>query len=473
LLVTIRLHQRTPGDGGPDSYLDSAKREWNWFKQSGMINDQHLVNDGLDENCENNRRMTWTYNQGVLIGGLVELFKSTGETNALIEAGGVADAAANKLVNSQGVLRELSEWRGLSGDDVPQFKGIFMRHLAELYDVCRKPEYRALLVGNAGSVWRNNRDSQNRLGGIWSGPVDTVDPIRQSSAMRVITALAEPVTTNVSFVRSAGSPVFQHETGVASGAAAWKGGNSGHSGYLLIGPQVASLGAGTHTMHCRLAVNSLSNVQANLVRMDILGNGAAAPLASRAVAWSEFAQTNQAQDFSLVFTSFTDKTPVQFRLYWYGAAGSPDLIVTDVWADAPLCWSAAALDHEVGQFDRFDHWCADPVRNKTPGYLVRGPGTELPAGEYDVCFELKVDNFNRDDSTVATLSVVDADSGKTLSGRDIRRREFANVLYRAFMLRVKAPAGKRLDFRTFWHAQPAAPRLTQRCVLVKPVPALH
>ena len=39
---------------------------------SGMINANNLVNDGL-ANCVNNGATTWTYNQGVLIGGLVDL----------------------------------------------------------------------------------------------------------------------------------------------------------------------------------------------------------------------------------------------------------------------------------------------------------------------------------------------------------------------------------------------------------------
>jgi predicted alpha-1,6-mannanase (GH76 family) len=58
LLVAVRLHQRTPGDGGTNSYLGWATREWAWFKKSGMINPQNLVNDGLNRQCENNQRTT-------------------------------------------------------------------------------------------------------------------------------------------------------------------------------------------------------------------------------------------------------------------------------------------------------------------------------------------------------------------------------------------------------------------------------
>ena len=75
LLVAIRLHQRTPHDGGAGSYLYWALREWEWFRQTGMINPQNLVNDGLNRYCRNDGKTTWTYNQGVILGGLTDYTK--------------------------------------------------------------------------------------------------------------------------------------------------------------------------------------------------------------------------------------------------------------------------------------------------------------------------------------------------------------------------------------------------------------
>ena len=92
---------------------------------------------------------------------------------------------------------------------------------------------------------------------------------------------------------------------------------------------------------------------------------------------------------------------------------------------------------------------------------------QLPPGEYDICFELKVDNFNRDDSTVATISVMDVEDQKTIAMRELRRSDFANTLYHTFPLRVTVTS-ERLDFRTFWHYTTNAPQLTQRSVVVKP-----
>lgn len=49
---------------GPRSwyYLNWAKKQWTWFQNSGLINSQHLINDGLtNDTCKNNNRTTWSY----------------------------------------------------------------------------------------------------------------------------------------------------------------------------------------------------------------------------------------------------------------------------------------------------------------------------------------------------------------------------------------------------------------------------
>lgn len=469
LLVAIRLHQRTPDKEGAGSYLDWAKREWTWFKQTGMINTNNLVNDGLNRNCENNGRTTFTYNQGVIIGGLTELYRSTADTNCLSQAIAIADATVKMLVNSNGILEEPNESRGLHGADVPQFKGIFIRHLVELYEVTGNPAYREFLVRNARSVWRGDRDQTNGFGGHWSGPIDAVDAVRHSSAMRVITALADPVTTNLVFIKVAGSPEFRHEVGAPVGAAGWKCDDAQHCGYFLKSPDLTSLPAGTLEVQFRLAISALSRSEAKLARLEVCESDGEAVLARREIRWNEFHEANQPQSFSIAFTNSAKGNPVQFRAYWNQESKSPVMTATDVSVSNYRNWSAANLGHDLGRMDRFSHWFADPLRDKAAGYLVKGPETaDLPPGEYDICYELKVDNFNRDNSTIATISVVDVGTKKILATRDLRRGDFANVLYQTFALPVKTVAGQRLDFRTFWHHAPTAPQLTQRSVVIKP-----
>ena len=90
--AAAELAQRL-GDGG-SVYLDRAVSVWNWFEASGMINDELLVNDGLyAATCRNNGDTTWTYNQGVLLGGLVALARATGDDRYLERARKLADAS--------------------------------------------------------------------------------------------------------------------------------------------------------------------------------------------------------------------------------------------------------------------------------------------------------------------------------------------------------------------------------------------
>jgi len=63
-------------------------------ESSGMINSEYLINDGLTNDCKNNGETTWTYNQGVILGGLHYLYQITGNATLLTIAEKIADAVA-------------------------------------------------------------------------------------------------------------------------------------------------------------------------------------------------------------------------------------------------------------------------------------------------------------------------------------------------------------------------------------------
>ena len=194
LKVAASLHNRTPGDGGPGSFVDWASREWAWFAGSGMINAKSLVNDGL-ASCKNNNGATYTYNQGVVLGGLAELAKATGDLTVLTKARAIADATMATLVDDNGVLREPCE--PTCGADGTQFKGIFMRNLSELTAAAPDPKDRPFLARNADYVWNAARNGADQIGLAWSGPFDAADASRQSSALDALVAAipySEPVS---------------------------------------------------------------------------------------------------------------------------------------------------------------------------------------------------------------------------------------------------------------------------------------
>lgn len=194
LTLAALLHQRTPGDHGTGSYRAWALREWEWFRASGLINASGLVNDGLTPACANNGGITWTYNQGVILGGLAAMYEITGNRAYLTHGESIADAALLHLTSPQsastpGILTEPCErtTAGCNGD-ASQFKGIFVRYLYDFYLQSRRPAYSAFILRNARSIWENDKNSDSEFGLHWAGPFDRADASRQSSALDALNA---------------------------------------------------------------------------------------------------------------------------------------------------------------------------------------------------------------------------------------------------------------------------------------------
>jgi predicted alpha-1,6-mannanase (GH76 family) len=466
LLLAVQLHQRTPSDSGQDSYMDWALREWTWFRSSGMINPENLVNDGLTRDCQNTGRTTWTYNQGVILGGLAEMYEATGDREYLRQATAIADAAIATLASPDGILREPCEPGNCGGGDVPQFKGIFIRYLASLYRITRQPAYYEFLARNAHSIWTHDRNAADQLGLVWRGPFDSPDAARQSSALTALSVMAEPATTTLAFAKGAANPAFSHAVGAASGTLAWTCTSSNRAGSMLSCPQSPSLPGTKHTVHFRLAVSATNSSKAALARLEVNEGRTGKVRASREVEWSSFSAPGGAQDFSLAFTNAAGN-PLVFQVHWNGLPNACDLTLTDVTLDGSHNWTAVNLNHEIGRLDDWCGWEADPVRDMHSGYLIKGPATvELPAGDYQAVFELKVDNFNWDDSKVAVISVADAATGREIATRDLTRSQFPNALFHPFALPFTAASGQRCEFRTRWIYGPNAPWLTQRSLVV-------
>jgi predicted alpha-1,6-mannanase (GH76 family) len=180
--VAARLHQRAGSENERNYYLDWANRAWNWFEHSSMINYQHLINDGL-RNCQNSNGTIWTYNQGIILGGLTEMYRISHDHAYLSLAEDIADATVSTMIDENGVLQDPCEINSDCGGDGPQFKGIFMRNLATLNEESKKPDYQHFMLYNAQSIIHNNSTPAYEFGLRWSGPVDHIDAARQSSAL--------------------------------------------------------------------------------------------------------------------------------------------------------------------------------------------------------------------------------------------------------------------------------------------------
>lgn len=171
-------------------YLYWALKEWDWFQRTGMINAHYNINNGINlGTCLNDNGTVWSYNQGVILGGLLELYRAAPDKAYLIVAEQIALAGIMSLSDFNGILHDPCEPD--CGADGPQFKGIFMRNLQKLQLAVPNNRFKTFINGNANSIWLNDRASGNHLGLLWSGPImDATASTQSSAADALVAALA-------------------------------------------------------------------------------------------------------------------------------------------------------------------------------------------------------------------------------------------------------------------------------------------
>ncbi|KAH8894785.1 family 76 glycoside hydrolase [Thozetella sp. PMI_491] len=198
MALAIGLHNRAPGDG---QYLAKAKAAWNWFEASGMINKQGLINDGLAEvknstngtTCKNNGDTVWTYNQGVVLGALVGLYRATGDMRYLDKARAIANAVVeSKALSPGGILTESCEANSSCDGNQDMFKGIFCRNLDELNAALEDDPYRIYLIKNALTMWNNARNASDFYDAGWAQQFNSSSLAKQASAASLLVALIRP-----------------------------------------------------------------------------------------------------------------------------------------------------------------------------------------------------------------------------------------------------------------------------------------
>lgn len=186
--AAAQLHLRTPGDTGAGSFLDWAQRTWTWFKGTGMLRSDKLVIDSLNglTTCEA-KGGTFSYNQGVLVGALVDLAAGTGDATLLDEAGAIARATMSSL-QTNGVMTEPC---GIDTKDCWQFKGVFFRNLLAFYRVRPAKDIQEYARKQSDSIWNVARNDKNQFGYHWHVAFDGASSRRQGSALdALLTAYA-------------------------------------------------------------------------------------------------------------------------------------------------------------------------------------------------------------------------------------------------------------------------------------------
>jgi len=218
----VRYRDQEPGGSRHAGYRDWALRALTWFSSPppggvSLVNSDHLINDSPNRRGVNDDSQSiWSYNQGVILGGLADLAELTGDGSYLGRAAQIADAfiaapwrgspgAARGPGGARpprqsgvidGILHEHNECAadgsgpppgGVPGVDSTLFKGIFVRNLARLYRRTGRPAYRDFIMTNARSALAHMNEAC-QFGSNWAAPVDVPDFVRQTAGLDLVNA---------------------------------------------------------------------------------------------------------------------------------------------------------------------------------------------------------------------------------------------------------------------------------------------
>ncbi|XP_041357624.1 uncharacterized protein LOC121374585 [Gigantopelta aegis] len=213
LVVGAKLHRLTKRND--TQLLDKVMLVWRYILKNGLVDTKTmLISDGARQNCTADGNYNPTYNQGVFVGALVELWKLLRDPQYL----SMANAVANATITLKSVNGTLTEWCDFQvcNDDTKMYKGIFTRNLRYLMDApgmvgtTAREQYSQWLNHNILSVLENNicyprgvpktchvvyKDGppfNNCTGPVfsenWHGPYNYTAPMQQTSVLELFTA---------------------------------------------------------------------------------------------------------------------------------------------------------------------------------------------------------------------------------------------------------------------------------------------
>lgn len=194
LTLATRLHLEKTGDINGRSCLKWALDIWQWMEDSHLINELGLIQDGVrntDGECYLAKNV-WTYNQGVALSGLLNLYKITGDGHYIASAHRLAEATIAQMVTENGILKELNCDPDQCNSDAEQFKGIFMRHLGVLNQYAPRKVYALFLEKNAMLIFNTAmRKGENLPGVAWYTFLGKANAATTSSALDAFNAFLQ------------------------------------------------------------------------------------------------------------------------------------------------------------------------------------------------------------------------------------------------------------------------------------------
>lgn len=171
VILGARLARRS----GDSTYLETARTAMTWL-QTHLVREDGFVWDGLGREGGDAVDTQWrfTYNQGLVIGAAVELFRCDGDGAWLDQATRTAEASVAELAADGVLLPEGGDLDDVvpeaAGGDVGLFKGIWYRYAAELLTEREVPTVRELIRTSTDTLWEHAVTSAAATGAADAAP---------------------------------------------------------------------------------------------------------------------------------------------------------------------------------------------------------------------------------------------------------------------------------------------------------------
>jgi len=166
IVLAARLYQATLNI----TYLQFAEEVYAYWWQEMVNHTTGHVCDHID--LDGYRVCDWefTYNEGIMIGAAVELFKSTHNATYLSHSSTILHFVTEMEIEPCPYGNVLSDGGHCNGDCV-EFKGIAYRYISEYYQVTEDKKARNLIIASANSIWNLSRNTITNLFGVsWCEP---------------------------------------------------------------------------------------------------------------------------------------------------------------------------------------------------------------------------------------------------------------------------------------------------------------
>ncbi|KAJ3324115.1 hypothetical protein HDV06_000656 [Boothiomyces sp. JEL0866] len=192
-------------------YLNEAKKVISWIMNVAKLYDGKVFQDGItniDSSCNINGGV-YSYQHGVIISGMVNMFKATSDKNWLDQAtqmalNSISSFSTNNVIHEYGGC-DLAGTSNDCGNDGSLFKGIYVRGLARLLEVAGVNSQNSAIANLLANSWNSlvntdlfSSNPQNLVAGLnWAGNSQRRDAKAQVIALDLLNSqyVASPQQT--------------------------------------------------------------------------------------------------------------------------------------------------------------------------------------------------------------------------------------------------------------------------------------